>query len=756
MHPPQTPQSAQSVAGTLPSTGSGDAASRLVRLMFGSKADRLDLAPIPDLLSALLSLASLSRQKVLLPLSETPMELALVRRGPHCYVSYYLDSSAPEVAVLERPVEMGQLLRACANAAEEAAGSAIEPELLLRLAQRARREEVVAQPASREATRRRGGALEDPGADVALAFGFSVNIHPGADPVCVSSERADAHALLFDGTLWAWSRGQRIALLRGPIMLAVQRMVVAVRAIVDAWQAGRQANVRLRAGSFQVGMRLDLSGNVAVSLGEEGELATVPALQVADASLPVLRLASDLLRALVSINRAQSRNLRVRSLREEVRSLRRAIRGRERDRGFVNRDPDRLRPTGTSGTSKPASPVSYEAEATGRLRFAERWRLEVDELDAMSTFFCGDRLVIASPRRVVAVSRDSGDVLWAREGNGGTTVMAGTVLLRRSPDGVIELCDVEDGEPSALGRVSPASALARGGLFVGDRSMPPTVVLVEGRDRLVAIDVRTGEPRWRFAVRGGADMNLSRAGRVLLVASGTGAINALDVTSGELVWRYTAGSRFVFAPGVCRDVAVAATGRPGDSSAELHGVDLFSGERLWSVPLDAAPSMTPLVARGATIVSMGDPRHGGLACFDPRDGRLCWMTPDPGLGSGGASLVVDRLLIVNAPVGRVTAIDIGTGTSRWHRDLSDPVADDVPRRLEPVLRGGALFIPSACVHVLRPGDGISLGAALPCDLVPDFIRVDERGWVYVGEESGHLSAYAPVPHLSLVTGGTRD
>jgi hypothetical protein len=37
-----------------------------------------------------------------------------------------------------------------------------------------------------------------------------------------------------------------------------------------------------------------------------------------------------------------------------------------------------------------------------------------------------------------------------------------------------------------------------------------------------------------------------------------------------------------------------------------------------------------------------------------------------------------------------------------------------------------------------------------CDLVPDWLRVDERGFLYVAEESGHICAYAAAPHLSLV------
>ena len=67
-----------------------------------------------------------------------------------------------------------------------------------------------------------------------------------------------------------------------------------------------------------------------------------------------------------------------------------------------------------------------------------------------------------------------------------------------------------------------------------------------------------------------------------------------------------------------------------------------------------------------------------------------------------------------------------------------------------VLRGGALFVPSSTVHVLRPHDGSRIGEGLRCELVPDWIRVDERGWVFVAEESGHVNAHAPVPHLELV------
>ena len=77
------------------------------------------------------------------------------------------------------------------------------------------------------------------------------------------------------------------------------------------------------------------------------------------------------------------------------------------------------------------------------------------------------------------------------------------------------------------------------------------------------------------------------------------------------------------------------------------------------------------------------------------------------------------------------------------------VEGDRPRRLEPVLRSGALFVPQTEVHVVRPQDGTLLGQ-LPGDIIPDLLRVDERCDVYIAEESGHMAAYSAAARLSLV------
>jgi outer membrane protein assembly factor BamB len=426
------------------------------------------------------------------------------------------------------------------------------------------------------------------------------------------------------------------------------------------------------------------------------------------------------------------------------------VKSRTRDGGFVNGDADRLRAACAGEPPSKSTSNGVALAPAGKLRFAERWSLEVDELDATSTFFCGDRLIIATPRRAVAVSREDGSVLWVREGFGGSTHMAGTTLVRLSPAGDVELCGVGDGEPFATTRISGGFGATFRAVHVSGPSIPPVVILPDGPSRFVAVDLRNGEHRFGYAARGAGPIRLKRAGRLLLVSSGDGSIDAIDVASSDVVWRFQERVRFCHEPAVVGESVIAVAGEPGGQRGLLFGIDLYSGELRHQRELPAAPSAPPIAGGKNAILAIGGRRRGSVACVDAENGELRWMAPDPGIGGGGAALVIDRALVVNAPAGRLAALDLEDGSVRWSRVLSDPVADDVPRRLEPVVRGGALFVPAASVHVLRPTDGASLGAALPCTLVPDLVRVDERGWIYVGEESGQLSAYAPVPHLSLV------
>ena len=726
--------------------------SAVSTLLLGAKLD-VEIPALSELTAATTALAIGAKRKSLLPLVSTAVEYALVRRGDAVLVSCYGTASAPVVYQLDRAVSLRRLLDTCAQAMVEEASLERDPtarQIAMRVAERALAAKIAPDPEGRiTPMNQRGGELDSPSEDVPLAFGYEAAIFPSSSPSQSRSSRADVHALLFEGHLWGFVRGRKLSLVQGPILLAAHRMVVAVRTLIDSWDSTRPTHVRLRAGDFQIAMRKSSHQLVSVELcsSGRGEL-TATSLTIAEAALPVLKLASDLLRSLVAADRGQSRNLRVRALREEVRALRREIRSRRSADSFVNLDPDRLR-MHHPGDSEPAP----SNETLPSLLFDERWRICLEGLDANSVFMCGDRLVIATQTHVVAVSRDDGEILWARAGQASTTLMAGSVMIRLSAEGDVELCSVDDGEPYCTTQITPRIGGPPVGLMAGGGKIPPVAVVTEGSHRLVAIDVRTGEPRWRFASRSGGEFRLKKVGRILLVTCGEDALHALDLATGEDVWRFAERGCFQFKPLVSRETVVTAAVR-GPREGTLFAVDLFSGAPKWRAELGGPPTSDPCGAGQAVLISRAG-KDTSLMAHCLQSGERRWQTRDPGLGIGGSGLTVDDAWIVNAPFGQLSALDVQTGQVRWTTNLADALADEIPRRLEPVLRGGALFVPASSVHVVRPADGRKLSASLPCELVPDLVRVDERGWVYVAEESGYLAGYAPKPTLTLIRGGTR-
>lgn len=727
--------------------------SSLEMLLYGSRTMGAELPALADLVGALLALAEAQRTKVLLPLSGSPAEVAIVRRGASALVSLYHTDASPDVLVLDRRVPLRALLDASVAALEHELTTETDPRAAsigARLVVRAGECELVpAADAGLSATRRTGGSQEDPGERHPLAFGFDAAIFASEGGVQGAVSHADVHAMLFGGQLWAWVRGRRIPLARGPILLVVQRMISAVRALVDAADEGRALHVRLRRGGFVIAVRREKTGEVALTLGsDEDGVVTIPALDDRRASLPVLRLAADLLRALVSVDPSQARNLRVSGMKSEVRRLRRAI-ASVPPPSFVNEDPDRLRSAGGRERTGPGSTLSPAAH----LRFSTRWSVALDGLDAPSTFLCGDRLVVATERRVMALDRDRGEVLWAHEAPAAGAFLAGQNVVRVRSDGVVEMREVHTGETVLRTKLSPRMNGAPLGLYAGGHgSIPPTAIVCEGRDRLAAIDLRTGELRWRFVSRGAGAFRLRREGRVLLVVGGDPTVHAIDVVTGEVCWRWVGTGRHCVTPLTIGDTAIVVSGEPGRGDATLIGLDLFTGAEKFKTPLGAPIATAPTVANGRVLVATTGPRRGALGLYDAESGEAVFSVPDPGVGAGGGVLALDRLLIVNAPDGKLSALDIATGATRWATALASSVSDDVPRKLAPVLRSGALFVPQATVHVVRPTDGKPIGAPLPSDLVPDALLVDERGWVYVGEESGHVTALAPEARLTLVKG----
>jgi len=714
-------------------------------------ADAIELPSATEIASAAIALATGAKRRVVLPLASMPAELAIERRDEHALVSLFSTTATPEVFVRDRRIAMRDLLGASAKAAADCArgASSTSAELASRIAARATETELTSFVPDEVATTR-SHAFEEPRRGEPVSFGYEATFR-GATRGPSRGLRADVHALLFEGTLVAHVHGRRVVLMRGPIALPILRMLAAARTFDEARSLRNPPHVRVRVGTFAVALRGDAEGKLSLTLdGERGASVSAASLDPGATLTAIAKVANELIRELIAFDRTQTRNIRVRAMRDDARAIVRS-RGRRDDRpSFVNVDADRMRAHAfdESTDSRAGKSTARARPLATSLRFGERWRVALDGLDAASTFLCGDRLVVASTQHTVALSRDDGSVLWAREANDAVCTMAGDVLLRALPDGTLELCSVDDGEPFAetklAGRVSrPFEVYAVG----GDASAPPVAIIRESASRLSAIDLRTGELLWRFSVRKSGSLSIARIGRMLIVGH-EDTVHGLDAITGEELFRHVEEGHALSSLVASRDRIACVFDRP---SPLLVLLDAFRGESLARVALPAAPRGAPVPVDGGVVLAYGDGERASIARYDA-DGECTFVTEDIGLAKNAESVVIDGRLVINDVEGRVSALALDDGSLVWTSRIAKP-NDDVPRLRKPLLRSGVLFVPGAEVRVMRPLDGTLATASFPCDLIPDRLLVDERSWVYVAEESGHIAACAPAAHLTLVRGG---
>ena len=567
------------------------------------------------------------------------------------------------------------------------------------------------------------------------------------------------------------SAGARVDLGECHPALVAERLVELARRAFDAWERGLALNARGEAAGVLVGVRVSVDGQLALTLGGAGgssrrAVHTFPALGVADVLEAALAFGRSLVRAILRRDRSQGANLRLAALRRALREGTESLREASQTDSKVNPTPEPYRAFAAAMVEARPAPASTSL-AAARLRYASRWRAIVPGIDLRATYLCGDRIIVGAASEMWALDRATGRVLWRVDVSRGTSVVTPGGIARLGPDGTLCVHDFGNGEITLRARLAPRVGGPVAGAVVHLPGLPKLVVVTEGEHHLVAIDLTSGEPRWRWSwgsSRGRARdasraaPRMKRAGRLVYVTCGDGSLTALDVMTGAVVWRLRDRLRFRTPPTVAHDsLFVVAGGAHG--VARLYCVDPFSGHVRWtSVVAEATSPCTvegaPLVAQDAVAVPVRQKTGLALASFARTDGAPIPARERVLAPSGTSWLAVDDAFIGNTPTGELVAIAAGgshPGELRWRHVLGPrPLEADVPRRLEPVLRCGALFVPHTDVAVLRPRDGALLGTIAPTEAIPDLLRVDESCNVYVAEESGHLVAFGALPRLSLV------
>jgi hypothetical protein len=679
---------------------------------------------------------------------EEAWEIGLEADGVDALLSVYRVGPSPRVAVFDRRMPLADLTLAVAKALEQAdsqsSSAAVGP---------ARRALGLPYPTYAHAPLERRKVSITPKAAANVAFSAEVDLKQRRVAVSDAGlERADLHSLLATGRLTFTVKNRSLELASVQLFLMGERLLTIAEDVLDAWRSERAvfrradldgAQLSVRRGPGDGPLRVTLSGAGASADSEGTTLADVSARGFV---LSCARFGLSLVEALEKADPSQSKNLRLRALARSARGMVDIVSETNANDSLQNAEPDSYR---SFGLPRPATGRGTW-EHGGKMRFVPKWVATVPNIDLRATFQCGDKMIVGSQRETACLTRDSGRVLWRVAASRAASVVTPFGLARLGFDGRVELHDLETGGVRFTAHVAPRAAGGATGALVNGPALPKLLVVAEGDRSVTAVDLVSGEVRWRYTGRRPASYRMRRAGKLLIVAGGDSALIALDVFTGEVVWRVR--DRLPFSGDICidHDSAFAVAGGPVGPCKLLH-VDLWTGALRWARELEERPctGQAPLVSGNAVIVPTRDKRGVGASALARDTGAPLWEQP-PGLASPTTAwLVVDDALIANTASGALMCLEASTGLPRYSHVFSRHVEADQPRRLEPVLRNGALFVPQHQVHVIRPRDGEVLGT-LPSDLIPDLLRVDERCGAYVAEESGHLAAFSVAPRLSLV------
>ena len=726
-------------------------------------AERHASCVLRDLAWALAELSMFARQKRIVRFYEDAWELCVERLGDRAMLSVYRGGAEPTVLVYDRDVVFEEMCESVLDALEGAIERSQDdrPSLL-----EAKNALVVARehPLDLE-----GVVIPEPlvlsidaDRDAPISFAVELSMRPGpTDSLEESVERADLHALLARGRMQAEIRGRAMEL--GDIcpFLFAERLLDLARRGLDKWERGQAFFARVDAGGVMVGIRMGAGESPAAALTISRDqrastrtmpaaISTFPELPFFDVVEAALSFGRALVRGIVRRDRTQGGNLRLGAFRRDLRQLGDQCREMRRQDSRINPAPESYRAFALRAPK--ASTTADPFFANGRLRYQQRWRALVPGIDLRSTFLCGDRLVIGAANETYCLDRQTGELNWRKNTPRAASVVTPNGIARIGNDGSIQLHDFTTGEVILRTWIAPRNNGPCAGAVVSSPGLPRLLIVTEGDRHLVAIDLTSGEARWRYTWGKAGVLRMKRVGKLLYVASGDSALTAVDVQTGSVVWRARDRLRFRATPTADHDVLFAVAGGDG-SAAVVHAIDPFSGRPIWDARLSSplcSVEGPAFLASNSVCVAVRDRRGLCLTGLDRETGETLFSTENPVAPVGTSWLAVDDLLVGNTPGGELVGIDASTGQTRWKHAFGGSAECDTPRRLEPVLRSGALFVPHVDVQIVRPSDGAHLGTVGPCEAIPDLLRVDERCDVYVAEESGHMVAFGSGPRLSLV------
>ncbi|RKG78599.1 hypothetical protein D7W82_32065 [Corallococcus sp. CA049B] len=245
------------------------------------------------------------------------------------------------------------------------------------------------------------------------------------------------------------------------------------------------------------------------------------------------------------------------------------------------------------------------------------------------------------------------------------------------------------------------------------------VLLGNEAGAVVRLD-REGRPVWTTRLGREVAVPPALAGESVVVGTVVGEVACLSLKDGKERWRL-GGEPPVLTPPVVDDAGhTVFLVAPGGA---VRALAVESGQERWKRPAPRAPAMVeslepqvsvapgrraaPVLVAGVLVVPLGS----GLWALDARSGEPRWSRPVTDVV--GLDSERDTVFVATRP-GRVLALSVKDGSTRWEQQFADGVTGPPARAL------GALWVgagPSSLVG-LSTGEGREVArVALPSPLV---------------------------------------
>ncbi len=719
-----------------------------------------------DLLSRVEELLSGKSSRVSIAFYESSWELVLVLEGAQALVSFYRAGARPRVEVKDRAIHLQALLMAVVQAGEGLMEDllAISPEMvadpfvseLMGAMERIRSRDVEGSaaesiPVQSSFTIDYAGRGRQP-----LTFGYEVTATSRDLLSQVQTNRADLYSLMARGTFTFVLDGKPIPQEKVYVYFVIEKLLEISRSLLASVEDFRDLELALSVEDLEMEVRYGCAdGRLNLSVRHKATLEPPFIFGNLDPFLfveEVVRLARSFRRRVVELNPSQRSNLKLEIFNDEIEAL--IAWRKDLETQTVKKQ------AGSPLRYEVPAPTLPDREARGRsvftrtkkLMYVRLWEAEVEGIRLDSSYLCGDRVVLTGSKESFAVHRESGEVLWKKRLSepDALSIMTGEAgILRFDPRGMLRLMDVKDGKTVWTTRVTPPFGVPSG-IVAGGGRKPRFAVLTSGESSLIGIDLYTGEAKWKHKTRRGSSYRFSKFGKLLFMTCSTNAVHCIDVDSGELLWRYCGRYKFIDPP-VSSANMVALWGREwGERMGRLYLFDSLTGDEAWSVTCEGRQAAPPVFAGNALCGAYYMGHDLIVRSWKLDGGEVLWERDLGNIASFFSWMPIDDRIVINIAGGVVICLRAEDGAVVWSKNMGSSSTDDVPMNLEPILRGGGLFVPADTTYVFSPADGALLHRLEEHSPVPDFLRVDERYSIYVGEVSGYFSAYGVSGHLGVI------